>query len=78
VRAAAREGLCLSDDLRIASHANKNYACWGKAPVTRVEFDMARVAAAMVDRLDALLDGKRPEPDVLLIKPCLTPASCSS
>jgi DNA-binding LacI/PurR family transcriptional regulator len=75
VRAAAREGVRLPHDLRIASHANKGYECWGRAPVTRVEFDMAQVAVVMIDRLDALLDGKCPEPDLLLIKPYLTSAS---
>jgi len=74
VHASSLLGIRIPDELRFASHANKGANTWGAAAITRVEFDLDQVAEAMLARLDMLMAGQRPEPDVLMIQPSLVPS----
>ena len=56
---AMREmGVVPGKHLHIASHANKGLDLFGGTPVICIEFDLAEIAAALIDLLMGCMDGK--------------------
>lgn len=53
--------------IQIASHANKGLNLFGDAPVIRIEFDPAEIAAGMLDLLNGVIDGNNREDAVTVV-----------
>jgi len=71
----AESGIKIGRQLKIASHANKGslaLAEWKKNLIL-LEVDPSEIAEAMFSRLEILMDGGNPEPEILRICPRVKP-----
>ena len=69
LRAAGALGVRVPQDLKIASHANRGASEFGSTSVIKIEFDVDKIAATMVDYLGTLMTGNMPEPSVVVVQP---------
>lgn len=69
LHAADALGVRIPENLKIATHSNRGVSDFGSADVTRIQFDVEKVARTMVEYLGSLLSAQPHEPRVVVVEP---------